>query len=162
MARFVRRHDGFSQGVRTAPAIPGEYCGPKSTAHFVRAIMNIGCANPKLNSLIFAHEAGHGLFGLENEYGPAGGYCGHSIMNGPQNWTYRFCKPINHCYDGAPGSFIPAGKDCTAAGSNWWDLTNGYGSWIWSLPNLYVDSSQPWKRFDENIYADDHIAFTFE
>lgn len=143
------------------------YCGYESQMPGRTRIPNVTCTSAYNDqtglSLIIAHEHGHGLFGLDDEYGDDGAFCGHSIMNGPDNWTYRFCKPISHCYDSAPGSTIPAWADCSGSGSNWYKIANSsYGSWFYSVPSLYAQSSQPWERFHENVWARDLVSYSFQ
>lgn len=71
---------------------------------------------------VVAHELGHGLLGLPDEYsGPwkhEGPFCGHSLMNGPGN-SHILCTGLNHCRDPRPGYYPPPGFNCSSSGAMW-------------------------------------------
>ncbi len=153
----------------TSTAFP-DYCGAQEWNGRVR-IPNISCMNsepfeyndPRGLSLVFAHEELHRLFVLPDEYKDGfGSWCGHSIMNGPFNYTYRLCKPIDHCYDPAPGLIPPAEMDCSGNSSGWSRIAGLYATQFVTLPNLYSYSAQPWKRSYDNLYARNLHSFSYQ
>lgn len=157
----------------TSLAFP-DFCGFQSNVPGRVRVPNIICAGGSGPgdyddavglSLVLAHENAHGLLALDDEYdnNQGGSFCGHSLLNGPGNWVYRFCKPIDHCVDVQPGATIPAWADCSDQGSNWSKVSNGpYANWFATLPGLYTFSSQPWSRHHDNKLARDNIAFFYE
>lgn len=91
-------------------------------------------------SNVLAHELGHTQFRFLDEYetigawsdGNRGAYCGHSLMNGPNQRTHTLCNTLNHCTDPAFSTksqrffSVPSGHSC-AAGSDPWSALNASG-----------------------------------
>lgn len=126
-------------------------------------------------SLTLAHEAGHGELGLTGDFGPpvqgdeysgtpSVAFCGHSVMNGPQNDAYRLCTGLNHCRDPGPGGVAPPTFNCGASGSMWSRIQAGpRASWYYNFHSGASDSAQVWKTFHDNYWAREKLVFfTFQ
>ncbi|MCC6750555.1 MAG: hypothetical protein IT371_23020 [Deltaproteobacteria bacterium] len=159
----------------------GDYCGYQANGLPGRVrIPNIACAgagyapgnydDPTLLSLIVAHEATHGVLGQADdpvqgdEYYQGLSFCGHSILNGPHNWTYRFCTSLNHCRDPEPGATTPAGFDCSLSSGNLWDRlqTGSQASSFYSFHPTDQTSAQPWETYHSNYHARNLVNFTYQ
>jgi hypothetical protein len=69
------------------------------------------------NAFTWAHEWGHSVMSFADEYAAGGSFCGHSVMNGPNN-THFWCNANTHCKDGL--ITLPAGDSrCNSGQDNW-------------------------------------------
>lgn len=127
--------------VMTPDDIPGQaFCGFQAWGGRFR-IPDIDCSNysnPVGLSFVLAHEWGHAQLGIPtDEYeviggwndGDVGAFCGHSIMNGPDQ-SHTLCTGLGHCEDPAYSSMsgryyaAPVGYDCSDSGSMWQRVSN--------------------------------------
>ena len=110
---------------------------------------------------ILAHEFGHSMLGLPDEYvqehwpDPGGAICGHSLMNGPGN-SHLFCTGLGHCLNPTPGFYPPPGFDCSDNGSMWWRLYVA-GLVPTGVPPWSGETADPTKVLPDNYWAQAQI-----
>jgi hypothetical protein len=101
-------------------------------------VANINCpafdtgGDVRFNAFVWAHEFGHGFFGMDDEYYANGGFCGHSLMSGPSNSNF-FCTLNQHCRDGAVAPMVGEGR-CGSGKENWTHFSS-----LWIRPNLTTE-----------------------
>lgn len=117
---------------------------------------------------ILAHEVGHASFSLPDEYGPSWGihgpFCGHSIMNGPNN-SHIFCTGLGHCKDpGVNSSGVPytpppgpPSFNCTPSGAMWWRLDLAHQLPTTAYPD-HTRTADPTKTLPDNTWANGAIS----
>lgn len=148
----------------------GDYCTVGQTSGTVVRVAYHSCANynsPDSASLVIAHELGHSRFGLANEYnpdGPGSWFCGHSVMNGPNSNSDKWCVGLNHCQEwGASTNGPLPGYDCSASGTNWARAPAHYpGQFVATPPNQDTQSSQPGRVFYRNTRNASTLGTAFQ
>ncbi|MBE7481897.1 MAG: hypothetical protein HS104_18200 [Polyangiaceae bacterium] len=135
----------------------------QSSGEFVGATVRLphwvcsGVVQNTFEPFVLAHEFGHALLGLPNEYsGPwlnTGPFCGHSLMNGPGN-SHILCTGHNHCRDPRPGFYPPLGFNCSSSGAMWElaDMLVPAGVPPWS-----GETADPSKVLPDNYWAQAQI-----
>jgi hypothetical protein len=112
--------------------------------------------------MVIAHEMGHVLFSLVDEYGgftnPSGigPYCGHTIMNGPDQ-ANAICVAFNHCLDPAYNYahqqyYQPPNSGRCLAGTDGWTIVQSRNFLPFSaLPvNPSTTSADQWNVLQAN------------
>ncbi len=124
--------------------------------------------NPDGAGLVTAHELGHSIFGVLDEYSPWGiglaHHCGHSIMNGPNGNSDRFCTRFNHCFQFGinwDGQFPAGGMSCSPDSAAWSHAPYGL-SFATTLPNPTTWSAQPWPMYFRNTRARALLTTTYQ
>jgi hypothetical protein len=128
---FCSLCDHTCQICMDAPSDP-DYCTIGQSCGSASRVANISCSqyssgamgNVQNGAFVWAHEWGHSQVGFGDEYYTGGGFCGHTLMNGPSNSNF-WCSAFSHCKDGAvpPNGGEPA---CASAQDNW---SRAPGSW---------------------------------
>jgi len=125
-------------------------------------------SNPIGYSFTLAHEFGHSQFGFGDEYqknNPAGQgpFCGHTIMNFPDQ-SHTLCTAQNHCKDPAQisggGSFSGTSAQC-ASGTDGWSQLRASGK-VTYVPAFSPNTEIPdqWDSLRNNSYFLDAVSVT--